>query len=181
VLALTENFNSGWKAELNGTSLRAVRVDGWRQAWAVPAGRGGNVELTFAPGGGYRLGLIVGAMAVAALVGLATVRGRLRRHAESALAAGVPPGWAAPALAGGLALVVGGPLVVLVPLAVVAHRAKPRWTAAVAGLAYAAAGAVVVWQPGRLPGSEAGAFGPLAQALTVLALVMLTLVTVRRE
>ncbi|MGH3467235.1 MAG: alpha-(1-_3)-arabinofuranosyltransferase domain-containing protein, partial [Thermocrispum sp.] len=64
LLTLTENANAGWQATLGGRTLQPTRVDGWRQAWVVPAGAGGTVQLEFTPDGLYRLGLIAGAAAV---------------------------------------------------------------------------------------------------------------------
>jgi len=31
-LAVNENFNVGWQAVIDGRQLRAVRLDGWKQA-----------------------------------------------------------------------------------------------------------------------------------------------------
>lgn len=66
-----EGYNRGWKATLDGAPLKAVEVDGWRQAFVVPAGSGGVVVADFAPDRAYRGGLAVGALAVLALVVLA--------------------------------------------------------------------------------------------------------------
>lgn len=68
VLELTENANPGWVATVDGSALTAIRVDGWRQAWVVPPGVGGDVVVAFAPNGVYRFGLTVGALAVVGLV-----------------------------------------------------------------------------------------------------------------
>ena len=54
-----ENFNAGWTATLNGRTLTAVRLDGWQQAFIVPAGRGGVISLSYAPATVYHAGLIV--------------------------------------------------------------------------------------------------------------------------
>ncbi|GAA2622862.1 alpha-(1-_3)-arabinofuranosyltransferase [Actinomadura fulvescens] len=59
-LVVNENFNSGWKAEVGGRELRPVRLDGWRQAWEVPAGTAGVVKLTYKPDGLYRIALFLG-------------------------------------------------------------------------------------------------------------------------
>jgi arabinofuranan 3-O-arabinosyltransferase len=53
-LVVNENFNAGWQAEIGGRTLRPVRLDGWRQAWAVPAGTVGTVHLSYRPDGLYR-------------------------------------------------------------------------------------------------------------------------------
>ena len=75
-LELAENFNTGWVATLDGDELTPVRVDGWHQAWVVPAGVGGTVTMTFAPQQTYLAGLGVGVAAAAVLVLLAAWRGR---------------------------------------------------------------------------------------------------------
>lgn len=70
-LETTESYNPGWVASVNGQTLQPVQVDGWRQAWMVPAGVGGNVDLTFAPDSTYRWGLLAGLLAVLALIAMA--------------------------------------------------------------------------------------------------------------
>ncbi|HET6531894.1 MAG TPA: alpha-(1-_3)-arabinofuranosyltransferase, partial [Actinoplanes sp.] len=61
LLVVPENRNAGWTATLDGADLRAVRVDGWQQAFVVPAGTGGEVTLRFTPDRPYRTGLAAGA------------------------------------------------------------------------------------------------------------------------
>ena len=78
MLELSENANAGWTATLDGTALTPARVDGWRQAWVVPAGSGGVVRLEFAPDRTYRAGLLAGAVAVLILLALALAP--VRRH-----------------------------------------------------------------------------------------------------
>jgi arabinofuranan 3-O-arabinosyltransferase len=75
LLELTENFNDGWRATLAGENLAAYRVDGWRQAFLVPPGAAGQVRLWYAPDIPYRGGLLVGLVAVLALLALAIPRG----------------------------------------------------------------------------------------------------------
>ena len=53
-LAVAQNYNSGWKATLNGRALTPVRLDGWEQAYVVPAGSGGTVIMTFPADTWYR-------------------------------------------------------------------------------------------------------------------------------
>jgi arabinofuranan 3-O-arabinosyltransferase len=80
-LELAENFNAGWVATLDGQRLEPVRVDGWRQAWIVPAGAAGTAQLIFEPDAGYRWGLAVGLLAALVLLGLAILRARPSRSA----------------------------------------------------------------------------------------------------
>jgi arabinofuranan 3-O-arabinosyltransferase len=76
LLVVPENGNSGWIAHADGVPLPAVRVDGWQQAWELPAGFDGEVTLLFTPQDAYEAGLGIGAAALAVLVGLAAVRAR---------------------------------------------------------------------------------------------------------
>ncbi|MET8151925.1 alpha-(1-_3)-arabinofuranosyltransferase family protein [Actinoplanes sp. NPDC049668] len=93
LLVVPENHNAGWTATLDGMKLRAVRVDGWQQAFVLPAGAGGAVTLRFTPDEPYRAGLAAGAACVLLVALLALVRVRRRRQAltqalaESPLAA----------------------------------------------------------------------------------------------
>ncbi len=78
-LEIHENFNAGWSAALNGQPLTAVRLDGWQQAFIVPAGYGGVIRLSYRPATVYHAGLIASALGLAVLAVLATAPGR-RRH-----------------------------------------------------------------------------------------------------
>jgi arabinofuranan 3-O-arabinosyltransferase len=68
VLAVAENLNDGWRATLDGTALRPIRIDGWQQGWIVPAGRGGTVRMTYGPRVYYWGGLAAGLLAALMLV-----------------------------------------------------------------------------------------------------------------
>ncbi len=72
-LELGENANAGWTATIDGRPLTSVRVDGWRQAWVVPAGTAGTIRLEFAPDQPYRLALGLGALAAIVLLGIAVL------------------------------------------------------------------------------------------------------------
>jgi arabinofuranan 3-O-arabinosyltransferase len=76
MLVVRENFNAGWQASLNGRRLAAVQVDGWQQAWRLPAGVSGEVSLRYAPQTAFRAGLLLGLLAV---VGLLALVGAARR------------------------------------------------------------------------------------------------------
>ncbi|WP_170323918.1 alpha-(1-_3)-arabinofuranosyltransferase [Cryptosporangium phraense] len=70
VLVVPENFNNGWVAHLGGEKLVPIRIDGWQQAWIVPAGDGGTVELSYRPKWIYWGGLVAGLLAVVLLLAL---------------------------------------------------------------------------------------------------------------
>ncbi|MFF3290554.1 alpha-(1-_3)-arabinofuranosyltransferase family protein [Streptomyces sp. NPDC003023] len=179
-LQIHENHNAGWKATLNGRELTPLRIDGWQQAWLVPAGGGGTVTLEYAPSRMYRAGLIGAGVLLVVLVGLALV-GRRPRAADEAPAA--PPG---PGLLVGtvvltlVAVVVAGPLAALVPVLAVVAWLRPAFLVPLAFTAMAGAGAVAVLGGGEGLSPGSGAYGPVAQLLALTALFA-ALVTVGRE
>jgi arabinofuranan 3-O-arabinosyltransferase len=67
-LEVHENFDAGWQATLNGRPLTAVELDGWQQAFLLPAGQGGLVKLKFTPTTVYHVALVVAAAALVVLV-----------------------------------------------------------------------------------------------------------------
>jgi arabinofuranan 3-O-arabinosyltransferase len=164
VLSVPENANSGWVATMNGRTLPRVRVDGWQQAWLVPAGRGGTVTLEFTPDEQYRQGLFAGGLAAVVLLGSLLIP--VRRRPVSVRAGGER--WVPVALVVLLA-VLGGMLPVVLLIACLLARVlwppAPRWLA-VGGAALACLVAVA----GRLLGNGQGwAYGPVAQGLLLLA------------
>lgn len=141
-LRLNENHNRGWVAELDGERLRPVRLDGWRQAWLVPAGESGVVRLTYAADRGYRWALIAGLLLVLLVAALAIAPAR--PSAAPPLGpgrVGRAAGWVIAAFAG---LWVGGPAgMVLVPascaVGTLLWRRRDLRPAAIATAALAAA------------------------------------------
>lgn len=80
-LVVNENFNAGWQARIGDQTLRPVRLDGWKQAWELPAGTLGTVRVEYLPDGPYRFALATGLAGVALLVLLALVlRGPRPEH-----------------------------------------------------------------------------------------------------
>jgi arabinofuranan 3-O-arabinosyltransferase len=71
-LVVNENFNAGWRAVIGGRQLLAVRLDGWKQAWLLPAGTSGLVRLTYQPQSLYRIA-VVGGLAGLGLIALVAV------------------------------------------------------------------------------------------------------------
>jgi arabinofuranan 3-O-arabinosyltransferase len=90
-LEIHENANPGWTASMNGMPLPAVTLDGWQQAFVVPAGQGGVVTLTYGPAATYHAGIIAAAIALLILAGLALGIGRRTRVPESEPGPPEPP------------------------------------------------------------------------------------------
>src|SRR5581483_4108804 len=185
-LALSENFNKGWTATLHGHQLQAVRLDGWRQAWVVPAGLSGNVHLSFPPGHTYIWVLVAGIAAIVVLLELAWWPGRPRPPSNAErddvfLSASRVPYGVQVGVAAAVSFVLGGVAGILIcVLLLLIRRSHLPW---VAGLAFAVAGIAVFLSPGRFPGSNSGAFGSPAQlaAMVAVVAVIVSLIRVRGE
>jgi arabinofuranan 3-O-arabinosyltransferase len=142
-----------------------TRVDGWQQAWIVPAGAGGVVSLSFTPDHSYRLGLLIGL--IAALLLVTGVVWPVRERRRLVVASGGPVGVAVAMI--GLLVVLGGMLPVVLLIAVLLARQfterAPRVLAA-GGMVIAAGVSVF----GRLLGhGQEWAYGPVTQAALLLA------------
>lgn len=62
LIVMPHNFNDAWVATTpEGTELQAVRVNGWQQAWVIPAGPATMIGREFVAQRPYALGLVVGA------------------------------------------------------------------------------------------------------------------------
>jgi arabinofuranan 3-O-arabinosyltransferase len=99
-LEVHQTANPGWTATLNGHQLTPVTLDGWQQAYVVPAGAGGTVVMRFTPESGYHWLLLGAALALCLLIAAALWpsrggprRGPLRRSRRG----GARPVAAAPA------------------------------------------------------------------------------------
>jgi len=163
VLAIPENANAGWVATVDGRELARTRVDGWQQAWLVPAGAGAEVSLAFTPDFSYRTGLLTGAVAV--LLVLIGVAWPARRRPFPVVAGGA----AVPVVLIGLLVALGGmlPVVLLIACLLVRQFSEraPRYLA-FGGMAVAAAVSVT----GRILGhGQEWAYGPVTQAALLLA------------
>jgi arabinofuranan 3-O-arabinosyltransferase len=123
-LEVHENANFGWAASLNGRRLAPARLDGWQQAFVVPAGGGGTITLTFVPASLYHGGLAVSALAIIALLivsALGAIRlipaaarrhaGRLLRRTPGSTGALAGAGTAVGSLAGSRSTALAGPAV----------------------------------------------------------------------
>jgi arabinofuranan 3-O-arabinosyltransferase len=83
-LEIHENADRGWTATLDGHPLQSVTLDGWQQAFVVPAGQGGTITLTFQPATIYHASLIIGALLLLLLLAFSIGTGwlRPRRHRQ---------------------------------------------------------------------------------------------------
>ncbi|WP_214408578.1 alpha-(1-_3)-arabinofuranosyltransferase domain-containing protein [Sphaerisporangium fuscum] len=95
-LLVNENFNAGWHAYAGGRELTPARLDGWRQAWALPAGTSGTVTIRYRPDAVYRAGLAAGAACALLVVAAAAIPVRRRRVLPVCGPAGVRLPWLAP-------------------------------------------------------------------------------------
>jgi arabinofuranan 3-O-arabinosyltransferase len=169
-LALAQNYNSGWKATLGGSTLTPVRLDGWQQGYVVPAGSAGVVTMVMTPDRIFRLLLALGAALLAVLLALALLPGR-RKVAEVSEPGAMPARWV---LFVGALVVLGlisGPLaLVAVPLVLIGRKWGRGTLAATAFVAFMVAGVAAAWDPAVSGSTGAGAFSPLAQIASVIAL-----------
>lgn len=156
LLVVHENFNAGWQATLHGRRLPSVMVDGWQQAWQIPAHAVGLVRLRFTPQRTVNLGLAAGAAAVALLAALAAVPRRRLRPLPVAYDAG--PGrllGSAVVLAGltllgsWVGLAIGAGLLLLA--AALRHRVVAGWRTAAVGALLAAAVVIATLSPAPSP------------------------------
>lgn len=108
LLVVRENANAGWEATLGESRLRPVTVDGWAQAWVVPAGLTGTVRLEFTPQRPYAASLVAGGLAALLLVVLVAVTARRRAAPRGRVAPEVATGWPVVGLLAALVVVVGG-------------------------------------------------------------------------
>ena len=155
VLVVRENFNAGWQASVNGHRLTAVQVDGWQQAFVVPAGVHGVVVLTYAPQRPFTVGLIIGSFAATGVLALLFVRARRpgpRAVGEARLGRWIRFGGLAVAvglLGGGYGLGVLAAALVALALLGRTARGAPAWIGAgmlvVAALAVARTGTYQVF------------------------------------
>ena len=80
----------GWQARIGAAVLRPVRIDGWKQAWIIPAGTFAEVHLTYLPDATYRLALFAGFAAMGVLFLLALIPLALRLLAPGLHTPGLP-------------------------------------------------------------------------------------------
>ncbi|MEU9730318.1 alpha-(1-_3)-arabinofuranosyltransferase family protein [Streptomyces sp. NPDC048002] len=177
-LTTYENFNDGWRAELNGEELTPVRLDGWQQGWRIPAGEGGTVKLSYEPAVTYEAGLIGSGVGLAALVGLALWRRREPNADEPQPVPPLPGLWLGTVALTLVAAVIAGWFALLVPALALLARRRHELLVPVALVAFVAAGVVTAAGAGEPVRDGTGAFGPTAQLLALIGLFA-ALVSVR--
>ncbi|MDG4794476.1 alpha-(1-_3)-arabinofuranosyltransferase [Micromonospora sp. WMMD1082] len=173
LLVVPENANAGWAATLDGEPVVTARVDGWQQAWILPAGAGGEVRLIFEPDRPYRAGLAAGALTAVGVLVLAAWPARRRAMVGAGLGSTIPaeaPAWAIGTVLVLLLAALGGVLPVAIVLAAMllrqlAVRALP--VVVLGGLAVATTVAVA----GRLNGhGQEWVYGSWTQAAMLIAI-----------
>lgn len=177
-LEVHQNYSSGWVATMNGKQLTPVVLDGWQQGYVIPAGAGGTVHMTFEPESLYLLGLLVGALGVIALCLIVVVtfrrKGRLGHWGEGYESAGPwrpsLPGVVAVILCSVVIFIIGGPLVLAVPVLLVVSRLRPRALPWIAFAGVVVAGLASTHDVGNGAQSGIGAFGDWAQLAAVVAI-----------
>jgi arabinofuranan 3-O-arabinosyltransferase len=170
IVAVAQNYNSGWRATMGTESLKPIRVDGWEQGFIVPAGRGGTIDMHVAPDTTFRLALLFGAIFLVILAALALFPGR-RRDYPAVWSRPVPVGWLLAIGVFAILAAIGGLLaLVAVPMLYIARRWGAGWMAAIAVVAFGVAGIAAAMQPASVDHAGAGAFGGTAQVATVVAI-----------
>nr|WP_245671174.1 alpha-(1->3)-arabinofuranosyltransferase [Nocardia amamiensis] len=185
LLVLPLSTNVGWHATTaDGRVLEPVVVDGWQQAWLLPADATGPVTVSFPVDRWYRLGIFGGLLLLIPLAVLAIPRRERTtkrldgaaadhtRRVSDALAtqpdspAGAPPGtWGrkwmgATGLAGATTLIAGpvGAVVTVIALGATRFRPRlaPRALVVVAGVGTALSAAALSTGPWRSPDGYMG-------------------------
>ncbi|MCX5363870.1 DUF3367 domain-containing protein [Streptomyces sp. NBC_00124] len=169
-LTTYENYNDGWKATLGGKELSSVRLDGWQQAWRIPAGAGGDVKLSYEPATTYDAALIASGVALLALVGLVLWRRRSPNPDEPQVLPPPPGLWLGTVALTVVGVLIAGWFALLVPaLALLAHR-RHEWLVPIAFVALAGAGIAAATGAGEPVAAGHGAFGHTAQLLALIGL-----------
>ncbi|MET0523481.1 MAG: alpha-(1-_3)-arabinofuranosyltransferase [Nocardioides sp.] len=162
IAAIRANQNPGWVGTTpdEGT-VEPMTVDGWQQGWRIE-GDVSTIELRFSPDRLYRVALLVGAVLLLLLVGLAVVRRRETSDLPALGARPLPPtllmvaGLATYGVLGGWsAFAVAGAALAATGLAV--DRWVTRDVAAwISGLLAGSAGLFYWWRPLGSPDGWAG-------------------------
>jgi arabinofuranan 3-O-arabinosyltransferase len=149
LLVVNEIFNRGWVATLDGNRLESTQIDGWRQAFDVPAGSGGTVRLTYGPNRSYRILTGLGFLLLALMVVLAFI-GRRSKDNSDPVGPRQFPDWALILFVTGVAIWVVGLAALAVPLVWLLRRWRNWSTPVIAAIGVLVAAATVANSPNRL-------------------------------
>ncbi|MDK1473934.1 alpha-(1-_3)-arabinofuranosyltransferase family protein [Streptomyces sp. 549] len=164
------NANRGWKATLDGKELTSLRLDGWQQGFLIPEGAGGTVALEYTPATWYKGGMVAGLLGIVALAVLAL----LGRRSGTPMGEQQPPapGWVLGTVAlTAVMIVVSGPFALVVPVLALVAWWRPTLLPPIALAGMLGAGVVAALGATSGFAEGTGAFGHLAQALALVALV----------
>jgi len=167
LFVVDEVFNRGWEARLGGVRLDALEIDGWRQAFVVPAGAGGELELTFTPNRPYQAGTAAGFGLLVLLVALAIIP-RRRTDALGPVGAGQWPKMLPAASGVALAVWTTGVGSVLLPVLWLLRRRLANLLPVIAFSAFSIAGILLLIAPDR-GDMQARWQGPAALPVSALA------------
>ncbi|MET8470877.1 alpha-(1-_3)-arabinofuranosyltransferase [Streptomyces sp. NPDC006422] len=167
-LTMYENANDGWEATLDGKKLTSLRLDGWQQAWLVPGGASGTVELSYAPARAYEVGLFASGAALLVLGALCLWR--RKEPAPEPPAAPPAPSWLLGTVAlTAIAVVIAGPWAALVPALALLSWKRHTLLVPLAFTTMAAAGIVAATNAGEPIRDGSGAYSTAAQLLALIA------------
>lgn len=177
VVIVPQNFHDGWLArDTSGTVLEPIKVNGWMQAWRVPAATS-EIEAHFAPDRFYRPILGAGGLALLALLLAAWWPSGSGGVRERPMLPGRPPEWFSAAT-----LVVAGVLIGGLPLGLCAVLgvAGAWWLRSVRAGAPVVGGIVLVLLLSAAalvsldpwPAGQANIDSLMVQALTFTAVVL---------
>jgi arabinofuranan 3-O-arabinosyltransferase len=191
VLVVPESISPGWTAHsADGTSLKAITVNGWQQGWVLPVGTSGTITLDFASNTTYRVGLFGGL----ALLPLLLLLAFLPVRRGSAPAEPARPWQPGPTGAGAAVLAVGYLVSGVVGIAVVGAAIGLRYllrsrarlsdalTLGASAFGMILAGAVLSQYPWRsVDGYIGHAWGLQLLALTSIGALAASVVPIRSE
>ncbi|WP_084654713.1 alpha-(1-_3)-arabinofuranosyltransferase [Nocardia altamirensis] len=166
VLVLPLSTNVGWRATTSdGRTLAPLVIDGWQQAWLLPADATGPITVSFPVDRWYRLGIFGGLLLLLPLIALAVPwRPRATKTVDSE-AKPAPPTWGTRWVGalglGAAATLIAGPVGTVVTVgAIAAARFLPQWTpkalVIVAGMGTALSAAALSTGPWRASGGYMG-------------------------
>jgi arabinofuranan 3-O-arabinosyltransferase len=172
LFVVNEVFNRGWQATLDGVRLEPILIDGWRQAFIVPAGSGGTIDLAFTPNSTYQAGIAIGILLLLALALLALIP-RRRFHQFAPVGVGT---WSTPLLAAaGIITAIGTTGIGAIALGALwaLRRRIAGFLPLIAFVSYCAAGALAVMADdrGNMRGKVWGVASYPVSALAALAVV----------